>query len=143
VKGREVIFLYHEKTVAPVTLVKTDDAADICILRSAKLKLAPIGRVRSFTELKVGERVYTIGTPIGLERSLSDGLVSGLRYGVPGKEKSKVVQTTAPIAPGSSGGGLFDARGNLIGITTSMHTEYRHISFSMATDHFWPLQNSR
>ena len=70
--------------------------------------------VRSYDSLQVGEAAYTLGSPVGLELTLSNGIVSGRRD----EEQRHYVQTTAPISPGSSGGGLFDARGNLIGITT-------------------------
>jgi S1-C subfamily serine protease len=70
--------------------------------------------VRSYTDLKVGEPLFALGSPRGLELSLSEGILSGLRE----EEGQKYVQTTAPISPGSSGGGLFDGRGNLVGITT-------------------------
>jgi serine protease Do len=76
--------------------------------------------------LRVGARVYAIGTPQGLETTLSDGLLSGLRRGDSGQ--LMFVQTTAPISPGSSGGGLFDAEGRLIGITTLTRREAQNIN---------------
>jgi tetratricopeptide (TPR) repeat protein len=65
--------------------------------------------------LKVGETVYAIGAPSGLSASLSDGLVSGFRE----DEGQFLIQTTAAIAPGSSGGPLINSHGQVIGITTS------------------------
>ena len=65
------------------------------------------------SDLEVGEPLYTLGSPSGLELSLSNGVLSGLRE----HDGQRLVQTTTPISPGSSGGGLFDARGNLVGIT--------------------------
>ena len=62
----------------------------------------------------IGNEVYAIGSPLGLENSISDGIISGTRQ----KDKVPLIQTTAPISPGNSGGGLFDKSGKLIGITT-------------------------
>jgi S1-C subfamily serine protease len=81
----------------------------------------------------VGERAYSVGTPSGLEQTLGEGLISGLR-----EDKGiKLVQTSAPISPGSSGGGLFDASGNLIGITTFMLRETQSLNFAIAAQEFW------
>jgi S1-C subfamily serine protease len=87
--------------------------------------------------LEVGEKVYTLGSPVGLELTLSDGLVSGRRD----EAGFQLVQTTAPISPGSSGGGLFDARGNLIGVTTLVLTGRERLNqalnFAIPADAFW------
>ena len=71
--------------------------------------------VGSELQLKVGESVYAIGAPNGLPASLSDGLVSAFRQ----DEGQFLIQITAPIAPGSSGGPLFNHQGQVVGITTS------------------------
>ena len=67
-------------------------------------------------EIKMGEKVYAIGTPHGQDATLSEGNVS-----YPTREFNGIrhIQFTAPISPGSSGGGLFDEKGNVIGITSS------------------------
>jgi hypothetical protein len=64
--------------------------------------------------LEVGERVVAIGNPYSWENTLSDGLISGIRD----LEGTTLLQITAPISPGSSGGALFNMRGEVIGITT-------------------------
>src|SRR5262252_2850297 len=69
------------------------------------------------TRLVVGDEVFAIGTPRGLAQTLSSGLVSAIRdFG----EGYRHIQTTSPISPGSSGGGLFDDHGRLVGITRSL-----------------------
>ena len=89
--------------------------------------------MRPYRNLAVGERVYSIGTPSGLEQTLGEGLISGLREysGV------RLVQTSAPISPGSSGGGLFDASGNLVGVTTFILREAQSLNFAIAADEYW------
>jgi serine protease Do len=67
----------------------------------------------SYLNSVIGESVFAIGNPMGLEKTLSEGIVSGFR------DSEKYIQTTAPITYGSSGGPLFNKRGEVIGITTS------------------------
>jgi hypothetical protein len=78
----------------------------------------------------VGERVYAIGAPEGLELTLSEGLVSGLRS----RGNFRVIQTTAPVSHGSSGGGLFDSQGKLVGITTFSFHEGQNLNFAIPTE---------
>lgn len=98
------------------TLEYPDVERDLCQLKVPDLN-APAVTLGSSQSLRVGQRVYALGNPIGLELTLSDGLISAFRK----MEGSAVprLQTSAPISPGSSGGGLFDRDGNLIGITTA------------------------
>ena len=83
--------------------------------------------------MKVGERVYTIGAPSGLERTLGEGLISGLRT----TEEGKLIQTSAPISPGSSGGGLFDSSGHLIGVTSFLLKDAQSLNFAIVAEDFW------
>jgi S1-C subfamily serine protease len=94
------------------TLYAGDNDKDICLLNIKGLtgKPAQLGRA---SNLRVGVPVYAVGAPQGLELSLSDGIVSQLRGGSP-----PFIQITAAISPGSSGGGLFDGEGRLVGLTT-------------------------
>jgi hypothetical protein len=96
----------------PGVMYSGDVEKDLCTL-SVDTGSLPSVEIRSSNTLKIGEVVYAIGSPKGLDLSLSNGLVSQLRgQGMP------MIQTTAAISSGSSGGGLFDVRGRLVGITT-------------------------
>ena len=75
-----------------------------------------IGRV---SETDVGLKVIAIGNPQGLSNTVSEGIVSAVRHV---DRHTTVIQTTAAISPGSSGGGLFDLQSRLIGITSFLHT---------------------
>jgi hypothetical protein len=79
------------------------------------------------THVSVGDRVYAIGAPKGLELTLTEGLVSSIRETTDGR----VIQTSAPISPGSSGGGLFDTHGNLIGITVGGFRGGQNLNFAL------------
>ena len=103
--------------------------ADITRLRVSGLSVPGVN-VRLAESLAVGERVYSIGSPEGLELTMSDGLISGLRD----LDGERVIQTTAAISHGSSGGGLFDAQGRLVGITTFMFAEGQNLNFALPVD---------
>jgi S1-C subfamily serine protease len=94
--------------------------------RPSGLFLSPVN-VRPSSDLATGEHVYAIGAPEGLELTFSEGVISALRE----SEGVHLIQTSAPTSPGSSGGGLFDVRGNLIGITTFQLKEGQSLNFAL------------
>ena len=120
-------------------LVVRDEARDLCILSVAELAdppAAPPVRLGSARALSVGEEVYAVGAPQGLTLSLSRGIVSQLR-GDHGKRAAPIVQTDAAVSPGSSGGGLFNGEGELVGITTFKHADAASEGLSFATPAEW------
>jgi Flp pilus assembly protein TadD len=113
----------------PVAITYVDPDHDLCRLTAEGLK-APVVPIRHSSTLAVGERVYAIGAPEGLELTISEGLISGLRV----FEQTQLIQTSAAISPGSSGGGLFDAEGRLVGITTFFFKEGQNLNFALPGD---------
>jgi|KBSMisStandDraft_5_1062788.scaffolds.fasta_scaffold03748_2 S1-C subfamily serine protease len=83
-------------------------------------------------DVEVGQTVFAIGSPRGLEHSISRGIVSGLREMK--EEAGSLIQTDAPISPGSSGGGLFDSQGRLIGIVTFQFKDAQNLNFAIPAD---------
>jgi VWFA-related protein len=77
--------------------------------------------------VRVGERVYAIGNPRGLEQSISEGIVSGLRD----EDGTWWIQHSAPISPGSSGGALISSRGELLGINSWFVKESQGLNFAV------------
>lgn len=132
-EGNTLHLLLKNKMVFAVTIAASDKNSDRCAVEVESGSLVPIAGVRPYSTLAVGERVYTVGSPRGLENTLGEGIVSGLRR----LTDVYLVQTTAPISPGSSGGGLFDATGNLIGITTFKIGDRQNLNFAIAADSFW------
>jgi S1-C subfamily serine protease len=116
--------------------VAGDPATDRCVLRAGDRRNLRPATVRASSDLEVGDKLFTVGSPNGLERTLGEGLVSGLRLrdGVP------LVQTTAQISPGSSGGGLFDQQGNLVGITSFLLKDAQTLNFAIGVEAFWTHQ---
>jgi Flp pilus assembly protein TadD len=110
------------------TVYAGDSDKDICLLDAKDIggKPATLGKAAS---LKIGEAVYAVGAPKGLELSLSDGIVSQLRGSSP-----PLIQTTAAISPGSSGGGLFDSEARLVGFTTLYIDGGQSLNFAMPVE---------
>ena len=106
-----------------------DEEYDLCRLSVMGLT-APAVNVASADSLKTGQKVYAIGAPQGLDLTISDGIVSGMRE----LPQGRVIQTTAPISPGSSGGPLFDAYGRLVGIMTFQHKSGQNLNFAVPAD---------
>ena len=118
------------------TVAELSPEEDLCILRVEGLQIGAPPAVRRLSTLLIGERAYAVGAPEGLELSISEGLVSGIR-----KESfGFAVQTTAAISHGSSGGGLFDSNGNLIGITTFTIENSQQLNFAMPSEDISALQ---
>lgn len=118
----------RDQNFAPATFFSGDGDKDICLLQADKITGTPT-QLGTAATLKVGEPVYAIGAPKGLELSLSDGIVSALRGSTP-----PLIQTTAAISPGSSGGGLFDSEGRLVGLTTLYIEDGQSLNFAMPVE---------
>jgi len=105
-------------------LVGAEPAKDIAVLRidpeGKRLRPIPIG---ASNDLEVGQHVFAIGNPFGLDQTLTTGVISGLGReirSVVGTPIAGVIQTDAAINPGNSGGPLLDSAGRLIGINTAI-----------------------
>ena len=121
----------RDKKEQNATVVSMNASADRCVLR-ADSRLPSWVKVRPYEDIKVGERAITIGTPQGLELTVAEGLVSSKRT----HKGSRLVQTSAPISQGSSGGGLFDAQGELLGITTFYFAGGQNLNFAVGAEEF-------
>jgi len=128
-KGATVAQVSYQQQRAKGTLRDADEERDLCTVTVDSLDVPP-AQLGSGSTAKVGDRVYAIGAPAGLELTLSDGLVSSLRqlYG------GNILQVTAPISRGSSGGGLFDTHARLIGITTMYVDNSQQLNFAMPVE---------
>lgn len=113
----------------PGEIQKVDPDRDLCGVVSSEKQFsaAKIDLSNFWNKVKVGRKVFAIGAPQGLEMTLSDGIVSGIRN----MGSYLGIQTTASISPGSSGGGLFTYEGNLIGITTCYLHGGQNLNFAI------------
>jgi len=125
------VLVKKEGRSAPASVHFSDKSRDLCQLQASQAIAftRPVVGVVAMEDLHVGRRVYAIGAPRGLELTLSDGLISGIRQSATGS--IQLIQTTAPVSPGSSGGGLFDQEARLVGITTFILKESQNLNFAI------------
>ena len=113
-------------TSVVTTLLQMDDGADLALLlvddlTAASLPLAT-GDVPS-----VGDTVYAVGSPLGLDGTFSQGIVSGYRT----VGDTSLIQVTAPISPGSSGGPVLDGGGRVIGVAVGTYAAGQNLNFAV------------
>jgi len=99
----------------------------------------PALSTETIAEPKVGDRVVAIGAPLGLESTVSEGIVSALRDA----GTMHIIQTTASISPGSSGGPLLNEYGKVIGLTTSTVRDGQSLNFVVSAKHVFELLSRR
>ena len=106
------------------TIVGTAPNYDLAVVRIQGLvSLPPPLPIGTSSDLKVGQAVFAIGNPFGLDQSLTTGVISALKRRMPtagGREIADVIQTDAAINPGNSGGPLLDSAGRVIGVNTAI-----------------------
>ena len=113
-------------------LTSADPEGDRCILHVAQPLPGYVISAKGSSALRVGEDVAAIGNPKGLDTSLSRGIIAQKRQ----KSGRAYLQTDAALSSGSSGGGLFDAAGNLVGITTFTVAAGENLNFAIAVEEF-------
>lgn len=111
----------------------SDPKTDVAVLRIAAQGL-PVVRLGDTHDLKVGEWVLAIGSPYGLENSVSAGVVSAKGRSLPDDSMVPFIQTDVAVNPGNSGGPLFNARGEVVGINSQIYSRsggYQGLSFAI------------
>jgi S1-C subfamily serine protease len=110
--------------VLRANVVGTAPNYDLAVIRVVSTRdLPPPIPIGTSNDLKVGQSVFAIGNPFGLDQSLTTGIISALKRHLPtsaGREIANVIQTDAAINPGNSGGPLLDSAGRLIGVNTAI-----------------------
>lgn len=125
-------------------LITVDPKNDIAILKisdTVDKKFSPVN-LGNADELKVGQNIFAVGSPLGFEYTISEGIIAAIRenekvsfndpvtYMPVAKVFDKVIQITAAISPGNSGGALFNSKGEVIGITTYSYGFYGNLNFA-------------
>jgi S1-C subfamily serine protease len=115
----ELVLASGERVAARV--VATDPLTDLAVVEASRKDLPPAQFANTLP--RVGQLALAMGAPLGFEDSVTAGIVSGLHRAIPSGGTTPalvdLVQTDAPISPGNSGGGLFDANGMVIGINVA------------------------
>jgi S1-C subfamily serine protease len=125
--ARDIQVTLNGKTYEDAEVVGTDPDQDIAVLRidapPEELFPVPVG---TSDNLRVGQRVYTLGNPFGLEGTLTTGIISNINRTLPsrtGREMKSIIQTDAAMNPGNSGGPLLDTSGRMIGMNVAIATK--------------------
>lgn len=127
VKNAEHFQLRNGETIYDsVKIAGFDPFADAAILKLPEGSY-PYIEISNQREFPIGNIVYALGNPRGYKKTLSHGLISALRT----DEYPQLIQISAPISPGSSGGALLDADGKLIGITSLTNTDAQNVNFAI------------
>ncbi|MGH7393082.1 MAG: S1C family serine protease [Candidatus Rokuibacteriota bacterium] len=108
-----------------------DPVLDIALLRLDTRGPLPAARLGDSAAVRVGDEVVAIGSPIGLEQTMTRGIVSGLNRLLPGLPEQPMIQTDAAINPGNSGGPLVTRCGTVVGINTFISEDAQSIGFAV------------
>ncbi|MEV4633179.1 trypsin-like peptidase domain-containing protein [Rhodococcus coprophilus] len=127
--GAQLKVYFSDGTSTPASIEGTDAVSDIAVIRAEGRKdLTPI-ELGNSDNIQVGQEVVAVGSPLGLESTVTSGIVSALQRpvstsGQTGNQSSVIdaIQTDAAINPGNSGGALVDMDGRLVGINTAIAT---------------------
>ena len=120
-------------------VIEFDALKDIALLKTTKkFNISGVTIRPSSKGLSKGEKVVAIGSPIGLQNTVSEGIISSFRL----YNNVSLIQTNADIDHGSSGGAMFDVTGQLIGMTSSGYDDVSaNLNFAVATEEFVPMVN--
>ncbi|AZG45218.1 trypsin-like peptidase domain-containing protein [Gordonia insulae] len=126
-RASEVLVIFSDGSRSPARVLGADPISDIAVIKVDKSGLTPIN-IGTSNNLAVGQDVIAIGAPLGLEGTVTTGIISALNRPVSTSRESgttsviDAIQTDAAINPGNSGGALVNAKGALIGINTAIAT---------------------
>jgi S1-C subfamily serine protease len=139
--GNSAMVTLADNTRLPAQVVGIEPDQDIAVLKvtapPGKLQPIPLG---TSNDLQVGQKVFAIGNPFGLDQTLTTGVISGLGREIETQNKQTihgVIQTDAAINPGNSGGPLLDSAGRLIGMNTAIYSTtggFAGIGFAVPVD---------
>ena len=124
--GDRATVTLNDQSSYPARLVGAFPDRDIAVLRiEAPREKLPAIQIGTSRELQVGQKVYAIGNPFGLDQTLTTGIVSALNREIESVTRRTIkgaIQTDAAINPGNSGGPLLDSAGRLIGVNTAIYS---------------------
>lgn len=147
ISGFDSLFIKtSDGTFYNAEIIYVEEKNDLAILKiiDSTKKTFPVVKLGNSDDVKVGQGIYAIGSPLGFEYTISEGIVAALRekekvsftdpetYAQIEKTFDKVIQITASISPGNSGGALFNGKGDVIGITTYSYGFYGNLNFAIA-----------
>ena len=116
--NKVTVKLYNDDTIYDATIVGTDDTTDLAVIKIEKTGL-PAAELGNSDSVKVGEFSMAIGNPLGMESTVTAGIISAVNRTITSENRNyTVIQTDAAINSGNSGGALVNSKGQVIGINT-------------------------
>ncbi|MES2899101.1 MAG: DegQ family serine endoprotease [Pseudomonadota bacterium] len=134
--AKEVTVKLQDRREYRAKVLGSDPKTDVAVLKieAKNLPVVPVGRS---SDLKVGEWVLAIGSPFGLDSSVTAGVVSAKGRSLPDDSNVPFIQTDVAVNPGNSGGPLFNTKGEVIGINSQIYSQtggYMGLSFAIPID---------
>jgi putative serine protease PepD len=126
--GGELTVTFHDGTTARAEVIGTDPVTDLAVIQAQDVSGLDAAELGSSDDLEVGQQVVAIGSPFGLEGTVTSGIVSAVGRPVsagPSQDSLAVIdaiQTDAPINPGNSGGPLVNMSGQVVGINSAIYS---------------------
>ncbi len=136
-EGCEKLQIVHKgDTIKYNDIIGVDIERDLLII---KIDQGNFPEIKTNGNVKVGEKVYAIGSPLGLENTISEGIVSGTRSEL-GKTKQSFIQITASLSPGSSGGAVLNGAGELVGISSMGLRDGNNLNFAIPINEIYKIK---
>ena len=134
--AKEVTVKLQDRREYRAKVLGSDPKTDVAVLKidAKNLPVVPIGKS---SDLKVGEWVLAIGSPFGLDSTVTAGVVSAKGRSLPDDSTVPFIQTDVAVNPGNSGGPLFNTRGEVVGINSQIYSQtggYQGLSFAIPID---------
>ncbi len=134
--AKEVTVKLTDRREFRAKVLGSDPKTDVAVLR-IDAKNLPVVSIGKTSDLRVGEWVLAIGSPFGFENTVTAGVVSAKGRSLPDDSAVPFIQTDVAVNPGNSGGPLFNARGEVVGINSQIYSRsggYQGVSFAIPID---------
>ena len=132
----EVTVRLTDRREFPAKIVGADDRSDVALLKSDADDLT-VAKIGKSADMKPGNWVLAIGSPFGLDHSVTAGIVSAIGRSLPNENYTPFIQTDVAINPGNSGGPLYNLNGEVVGINSQIYSRtggYMGLSFAIPID---------
>ncbi|NIM58588.1 MAG: trypsin-like serine protease [Candidatus Aminicenantes bacterium] len=135
-KAKKLETIFVDRKRLSTTVIGKDDSTDLAVIQVNASGL-PYATLGDSSGLRVGQLVIAMGNPFGFQSTVSTGVISALGRSLrsqQGRLIENIIQHTAPLNPGNSGGPLLDSRGRVVGINTAIIPMAQGIGFSIPSD---------
>ncbi len=141
-QAHDVQVIFADRRKLPAEIVAVDPEHDLAVLKVNTRRPLPHLKLGRSNDIMVGETVVAVGNPLGLQHTVTTGIVSALdrtlQFGHDTNYRG-LIQTDAAINPGNSGGPLLNINGELIGINTAIRGDAQNVGFAIPVDRLWEL----